>query len=101
MLRIPKKKLVAARILTWSSFGLLIITACVIGFAEWRSPVSVLSLLTLLVICFSGSAAIKRIYRCPKCGRDLLIVGTRSDILLERLPQHCPHCGHGINVILE
>ena len=101
MLIIPKRKRRFARLLFWGSFVLEVIAAFFAAFPDERGAFAILCLFGLMIPLFAGRSMIEQLYLCPKCGSHLLRCVNRGDALMERPPQHCPHCGHKIEIRVE
>lgn len=94
MLIISKKKLLLTRFLMWGGIVLAALGA-VIFYISSKAFVNA-SLILLaggLIISLLGATCMKRLFRCPSCGKSVLGDNSGVDLRTSKCPDRCPHCG--------
>lgn len=95
MLRIKRKKLIIAKI--FSNVGLMLI-----GLGTILTPWILYNSLYIIsvggLIGLIGVQLTDKLYKCPRCGAKLLVVGSPLDKLFNKVPLHCPNCGTKIEI---
>lgn len=51
-----------------------------------------------LVISLAGAACMKRLFRCPSCGKSVLNDDSGIDFRTSKCPDRCPHCGAKVQI---
>lgn len=89
MLTISRKALSACHVLMW---GGLALAALGVVLLVLRVPYSVLLAVAGILLAGAGVFGLDRLYRCPHCGKKLLDDKEGRRGLMEKCPEHCPHC---------
>ena len=95
MLNISKKKLKLWRTVMLCGIVVFIIGGVMsIGLYSGSIVVAVVGVLIALV----GARGVDSLYRCPYCGKKLLVDGDR-DSFSGACPKYCPCCSEEINIV--
>lgn len=95
MIRIKRRKLIICNAFLYGGLLLMVIGAILY---PWLRDNHLYLILIGSVIALIGSYLSDKLYRCPKCGAKLLVVGSPLDILFGKIPRHCPNCGVKIEI---
>ncbi len=99
MLIISGKKLLAARVVMWGGIGLAALGAVLFYISSDSFGTASIALLGGgLVISLLGAVCMKRLFRCPSCGKNVLGSGSGVDLRTSNCPSRCPHCGAEVQV---
>ncbi len=94
MLIISKKKLLATRVLMWGGIGLAALGAILFYISsDTFGSASVALLGGGLVVSLLGATCMKRLFRCPSCGKNVLGNESGVDLHTSSCPDRCPYCG--------
>lgn len=94
MLIISKKKLLLTRCLMWGGIGLAALGAILFYISsDSFGTASIVLLAGGLIISLLGATCMKRLFRCPNCGKSVLGSDSGVDLHTSNCPNHCPHCG--------
>ena len=94
MLIISKNKLLLTRIIMWGGIVLAALGAILFYISsDTYGTASIVLLGGGLVVSLLGATCMKRLFRCPSCGKSVLGSDSGVDLHTSNCPDHCPHCG--------
>lgn len=99
MLIISKKKLLVIRFLMWGGIVLAALGAILFYISsDSFGDASIVLLAGGLVISLIGATCMRRLFRCPSCGKSVLNDNSGVDFHTSKCPDRCPHCGAEVRV---
>lgn len=98
MLIISKKKLYVTRFLMWGGVGAACLGILISFVAPSYTDLNLILLAAGLGVSLIGALAMRRLFRCPNCKRNVLPNDSGVDLRTEKCPEACPHCGTKIRI---
>ena len=93
MLIVSKKKLQALRVFMWGGLALAAVGAVLTYISESYVDASLALLIAGIAISLLGAFLMKRLFRCPTCGKNVLGSDSGVDYRTSNCPSRCPNCG--------
>ena len=98
MLIISKKKLYVTRGLMWGGVCIAGLGILVSFAVPSDTDLNLILLAVGLGVSLIGAFAMRRLFRCPNCKRNVLPNESGVDLRTEKCPEACPHCGTKIRI---
>lgn len=99
MLIVSKKKLLATRVIMWGGIVLAALGAILFYISSEDFGMASIALLAGgLIVSIVGASCMKRLFRCPSCGKSVLGTDSGVDLRTSNCPKRCPNCGASVRL---
>lgn len=98
-MKVSRRNIIFTRCILWGGIALAVIGAVICYAFPDHLDWSLALLGGGLLISLLGAFLLKRLFRCPKCKKNVLPSDSSVDTKMDNIPRFCPYCNTPVELI--